>query len=193
MAQVAVWQGRGSGLFSFQTRYFDTILSPYLYCAPLKNVVLKFKYGESRRAGEFLGKLLADYAARQLLLGHYAYITFVPMDRLRQVSRGYNQAEVLARAVARQAGIIRPSALLRKAGRRPPQEKLGRRARLTNPLGSFEVSAPEGFSGKDVLLVDDVVTTASTVNECSRVLKEKGARRVDVLTLAASPVHGKES
>ena len=116
----------------------------------------------------------------------------VPLHRYRQRERGYNQAELLARGLAK--GLARrnegartlrvETRCLRRLRSTLPQTGLDPRARLDNVRGVFEVMFPERIRDKTVLLVDDVMTTGATVSACAEALKGAGARRVVVLTLA---------
>ncbi len=109
----------------------------------------------------------------------------VPTTRLRLRERGYNQAEVLARAFARRTGRIVICSLERTAGA-SSQIALQPAARLANVAGAFGLvagSEPE-IARQHLLLVDDVLTTGATATACARVLLDAGARCVSVLTFA---------
>ncbi len=110
----------------------------------------------------------------------------VPLHRWRLARRGYNQAALLAHAVAKRAGTKSAPALLRRHRRTASQGGLSRSGRLRNVRGAFSV-APGWASrvkGARVLLVDDVWTTGATIGECCRILRRAGAARVDVLCAA---------
>ena len=168
-------------------RYFNRVYAPYLYRDPLKRVILKFKYGEEEGLHRILGKMLASYAAGTLALSGYSAITFVPLTPYRRITRGFNQAQRLARHVACQAGLDMPQSLLKRTSARPPQERLTLSRRLKSPAGTFRYCGPRGaLTGKDLLLIDDVLTSGATANECARILRAAGARSVDILALARS-------
>ncbi len=117
----------------------------------------------------------------EFLFSPEAGLTFVPMRRRREKKRGYNQAEIIAREVARLSGK-EPLSLLEKSKATEPQVELDGRKRLENLKGSFSFSG--SYIPKRVVLVDDVVTTGSTLNECARVLKEAGVEKVWGFTIA---------
>ena len=104
------------------------------------------------------------------------------MKRLRE--RGFNQSFLLVRRWAKQEGLPFDGLTLSRSRWTEPQTALSRKERQKNIKGAFAVKDPDKIVGQKLLLVDDVYTTGSTVNECARVLMEAGAEFVDVLTLA---------
>lgn len=120
------------------------------------------------------------------LLG-FDLVTAVPMHPKKQRKRGYNQAELLAKVVAKGLGIAYNNRVLKREYYKNPMNKLGAEQRHKNIVGAYGKGSckPSVLNGKRVLLIDDVYTTGSTADECSRLLKEQGADKVYVLTLAA--------
>ena len=108
----------------------------------------------------------------------------VPLHRLRLRHRGFNQAALLARRLGSTLRISVDCSSLTRPRWTEPQTGLNRRQRADNVKGAFNVSSPEKVQGKSILLLDDVLTTGETVNQCVRVLKKAGARQVVVLTVA---------
>ena len=102
----------------------------------------------------------------------------VPTTRWRRWDRGYNQTEYLARALARRLDRRCAPALLKRIGAPAPQRDLDERERRENVKGTFAVRHPELIRGRTILVVDDVMTTGSTLSECARMLKAAGAARV---------------
>ncbi|MEJ0009399.1 MAG: ComF family protein [Alphaproteobacteria bacterium] len=120
------------------------------------------------------------------LLAECDLIVPVPLHWRRLLKRKYNQAALLAYALAEGAGKPCRLDLLRRAVPTKPQMRLDRKSRLTNVRHAFALSAlaPAQLKGKRVLLVDDVVTTGATVDVCAKLLRQGGAARVSVLALA---------
>lgn len=114
----------------------------------------------------------------------YDIIIPVPIHFRRKRQRGYNQSELLAKNLAKQAKIAFSVKILEKSLNTPPQSSLGRGERLRNLKEAFRVKHPELISGKRVLLVDDVMTTGSTLEHCGRALLEAGAAQVDAFVVA---------
>jgi len=143
--------------------------------------VQRFKYGPDVTLAPTLGDFLADNGP---VMDAYALLVPVPLHPSRLRWRGFNQALLLARPLARRGRVrLAPFALART---RPtaPQVGLNDKERQENIAGAFTVRDPVLVRGRSILLIDDVYTTGATVNECARVLRGAGARRVDVLVLA---------
>lgn len=114
----------------------------------------------------------------------FDFIIPVPMDRMRQWERGFNQSYLLALLVEKFSKIPLTNHVLKKRNTASPQSRLSKEARLFNIQGNFKVHKPAKTYGRRILLVDDIYTTGATVNECARVLKEAGADSVCAFTLA---------
>lgn len=121
--------------------------------------------------------------------GH-TLIVPVPQSRKRELERGYNQAEILAKIVSRRLGVgISTDTLVRSSHTPTHRAAMDRKARAATVERSFEVKAPRLVNGGRILLVDDVLTSGSTASSCAKVLKKNGASRVDVVTLARAVMH----
>ena len=159
------------------------------YGGALRRLIHLLKYDGMEPLGPALGRLLAAPAAE---LAPFDVIAPVPLHRGRRIERGFNQAELLGRGLARETGCsLEPDLLVR---RRPtaPQAGLNARERRTNLRGSFAAPRPEAVRGRKILLIDDVTTTGATLEACARALKRAGAGRVVVLTLARADLEGRE-
>lgn len=168
------------------SRQYDSARAYGIYSGTLLVLVHQLKYRGQAGLGAPLGRLL--YAAFCRWFSHVApdLIVPVPLHPRRFRQRGFNQAYQLVRGWP---SVGRPEIareLLVRRRSTPPQTGLGRRDRRKNIRGAFEVEAGKRISGKRILLVDDVMTTGATLNECARVLRVAGAARVDCLTLARS-------
>jgi len=108
----------------------------------------------------------------------------VPLFKTREYWRGFNQAELLARAIARHYRLDVGEGLVRSAHGTPQAELEDRPERLSNVRGLYTCINPDMFRGRSVILVDDVCTTGATLNECARVLKDAGAVSVTALAIA---------
>jgi ComF family protein len=98
--------------------------------------------------------------------------------------RGFNQALVLAKVMARHYRLKLDYMSFKRAKNTPPQTSLGKHGRQSNVRGAFYVAHPEKLRRERVILVDDVYTTGSTLMECARTLKKAGVARVAILTMA---------
>lgn len=155
-----------------------------LYEETLLTAIHLFKYRGRVGIGKVLGNLMADFAGGIWDMKVFSVIMPVPLHRKRLRERGFNQAVILARQIARRFSLPIDFTTLRRAVFTEPQVGLGREDRSVNVRGAFAVRKPEQSAGKKILLVDDVYTTGSTLSECVRTLLTAGADSVAVLTLA---------
>ena len=108
----------------------------------------------------------------------------VPLHWIREYSRGFNQAELIGKKISKRFNIPLSKTSLKRTRATPSQTGLSLKERTKNIKGAFSVRNSQKLNGKRILLVDDVMTTGATVNECSRVLLQAGAREILVYTLA---------
>jgi ComF family protein len=147
-------------------------------------LVLAFKHGDRTDAAPGFARWMRR--AGSDILPEIELLVPVPLHRWRLFLRRYNQAALLANELSATTGIKIMPDLLVRTRRTPSQGQLGRGEREGNVKVAFKVRASrhKALEGKAVLLIDDVLTSGATANECARMLKENGARSVDVLTLA---------
>ena len=112
------------------------------------------------------------------------WVTWVPLHWTRRLRRGFNQSALLVKTLKSAQPGLKSARLLRKTKNTPSQTRLTASQRLTNVKGSFQVLQPDRVSQSRILLIDDVMTTGSTVNEAARVLRKAGAAEIYILTLA---------
>jgi len=143
---------------------------------PIKEMIHYLKYSGITSLAEALGELIAERLERELPRGSLVVVP-VPLHRKREFSRGFNQAELIARYISKRLNISGGMALSRIKNT-PSQVTLPADLRRTNLINVFQCEDKEIIAGKTVLLVDDVSTTGSTLNECAKILKENGAKKV---------------
>lgn len=163
---------------------FDRARAVFRYDDASRALVLGFKHADETHAAPAYGRWLAR--AGPALVGDADLIAPVPLHRWRLLSRRYNQSALLARALARETGGRLAVDLLVRHRHTPQQGRLSALARRRNVRGAFALRPgwAGAVNGRRVLLVDDVLTTGATVEECARILRRRGAAAVDVLTLA---------
>jgi ComF family protein len=163
---------------------FDFVRSFGAYTPPMARAILMLKYGEVTPLGGWFARYLALVAERSA--GEFVADVVVPVplhaSRLRE--RGYNQAELIARPLARILGIPFRSYLLVRTRPRPDKLRLTRRERWETVRGAYAMHPGAKVDKVRVLLVDDVLTTGATLDACSRALRGAGAVRVAGLTVA---------
>jgi len=162
---------------------FDICVSPLYYTGVVRRSVLRYKFhGASHYAGTY-GEFLAD-CIREIPDLKYDIITWVPLSKKRERSRGYDQAMLIAKATA--SVLVEPAVeTLIKHKDVQAQSELGdKKERSANIKDAYVVTNADLIEGKRILLIDDVVTTSSTLEECTKVLTEAGAAEVLCAVLA---------
>ncbi len=146
------------------------------------SILRRHKYGYD----QCLGAVLLECLVKRMPLepADYDLVAPVPLHWTRLWRRGFNQAALLARGLAARFGLAFEAELLFRRRRTPSQTARGQAARAQNVRHAFGVAKPARLAGRRVLLVDDVMTTGATANECARVMLEAGGHFVDVLALA---------
>jgi ComF family protein len=159
---------------------FDAVRAGGLFGGPLADAIHALKYRDRPALARPLGAWLAARAP----VPPGAVVVSVPLARGRRLERGYDQAALLADALARAAGARgrRLRAALRRVREGPPQVGRTREERARNVADAFEAGA--AVAGKDVVLVDDVVTTGATADAAAAALRRAGARSIVVVALA---------
>jgi len=163
--------------------FYDFCISPLYYRGAVRKSILRFKFrGATAYAGVY-GKLLAD-CIRENPDIDYDIISWVPLSSKRERSRGYDQAMLLALATALELHDVAVETLKKPHDVQAQSELGGKDERSANISGAYVIADQEIIEGKCVLLVDDIVTTGSTLDECASVLRSAGATRVVCAALA---------
>jgi ComF family protein len=164
--------------------HVDAVLAPFSYGPPLDHYVHALKYRGSRTLGRAFALLIVPALAA--LRGNIDALVAVPLHRTRRCERGYNQAQELARTLARELEL---PALERDIARHlptPTQTGQGAGERLAGVAHAFRVT--RNLAGQRIAIVDDVVTTGATVNALAAELRAAGAARCSVFALARTPL-----
>lgn len=167
--------------------FYDWTAAPYLYEGTMMEALHRLKYGGKSHLAGPLGALLADFAVDSFGEMGKALVMPVPLHPKRLRERGFNQGLLLARPVARRLGADLDYLSLRRIKDTRSQTGLKSDERRKNVRRAFELIDPGAVKKRTVILVDDVATTGSTLNECARVLRRSGARKVFCLVLARTP------
>ena len=163
---------------------FTKARSVVIYDDMARKLVLAFKNGDKLYIAPLLTKLMAQVASE--FIEEVDVVMPIPLHRWRLLKRKYNQSAILARKLARHFHKTYNPDVLKRVRSTPNQGHLSARERKKNVANAFRVRKGETVKGKTVLLVDDVLTTGATTNECSRMLLKAGVKQVYVLTFAST-------
>ncbi len=163
-----------------QNGYISDFFSPYVFESEgiLQNVIHSIKYNKKFLAGKLLGSKIANAAKDKLTSWEINLIIPVPLHQLKKAERGYNQSEYIAKGLSKALSTAYSGSAIKRTRFTESQTKLDMKQREINVDGAFRVKSKKKVEGKNILLVDDVITTGSTINECAKVLKENGAEKI---------------
>ena len=165
--------------------HFDRAFVPCVYAGPIKDLIHEFKYNNKDYLATTLSRLMSDFIREyDVPVNFLDLIVPVPLHPARLREREFNQAELLARLIASLYKIMVSADNLIRRRYTKTQTELESQDRLVNVKDSFAVRTPELFKGKNILLVDDVMTTGATSSEAALALKNAGANIVFDLTIA---------
>ena len=177
----------------YKTYAFDRVRSFAFYDRALVRAVLLLKFERIEPLGAWFAARLAELVEREEAALGADVVVPVPLHRVREKERGYNQADLLAKPLARRLRLPRQGVLLMRTRPRPEKRVLSLEERWESVRGAFATRPGSQVDNRRVLLVDDVMTTGATLDACSRVLLEAGAKSVFGLTVARAvrnPVAG---
>ena len=166
-------------------QFLDSFAAVWYYEGNVRKSLLRYKFHNARSFAPAYGRFLA----MKLLQTHpegFDVLTWVPVSRRRKFRRGYDQVELIARAVGTELGMS-PVRLLKKIRHNRPQSGISDAAqRRANVLGVYQVVPRQDIAGKRILLLDDILTTGATAGEAARVLLTAGAKEVHCAAVAAA-------
>lgn len=166
---------------SFAECFLDKVVSATYFQPPISQLIYTMKYQNAREVCHYLAEFLYETT-------HFpkaTLMTAVPISRTRLNTRGFNQAEEIAKQLAKLTDIPYQSLLVRKTQSLSQASLTQRAERLSNVDDQFSI--PNHIQLRNVesiVLIDDVVTTGTTLNECARLLKQAGVKKVFALTVA---------
>ena len=164
---------------------FDQVFSPCVYEGIIRQLIHKFKYQNKDYLSAPLAKLLIEFIQQhQINLSLFDLIIPIPLHKTRLRDREFNPSQLLAKAIAQRFSLKLSVNNLWRQKQRNAQIELEGKKRWENVKKCFNLHNPEELKDKNILLVDDVLTTGATCSEVARLLKAAGAARVTVLTLA---------
>lgn len=164
-------------------RFVSRVRAPLYYENDVRQALLRFKFHSSPYLAETFGGMIAEEVRRDPPMD-FDILSWIPLSRRRKRKRGYDQAELLCRAAGKKLGYPAISTL-RKKRDVPAQSGLNSaEERRANISGCYEAIDPNAIRGKRILLIDDIVTTGSTLSEAAKMLLLAGAEEVFASTVA---------
>ena len=167
-----------------QITFCKKAYSLFYYEKQVPDSILRYKFGGRSNYASAYGRLLAMEILRKQI--PFDVLTFVPVSAKRRRKRGYDQAELLAKAVAKELNVPVCRCLRKRRDNRAQSSLADSSERSANVRGVYRGYRTEQYTGKKLLLIDDVLTTGATISECCNVLRLSGASEVRCLTVAAA-------
>ena len=165
-------------------QFLDSFAAVWYYEESVRGSLLRFKFRGARSYASAYGRFVAMKLLQTQPDG-FDVLTWIPVSPLRKLRRGYDQVELIARAVGRELDMTPVSTLKKIRHNRPQSGITGAEKRKANVLGAYRAACPDKVAGKRVLLLDDILTTGATMSEAARVLKTAGAKEVHGAAVAA--------
>ena len=164
--------------------FLDSWAAVWYYEGYIRKSLLRYKFGRARHYAPVYGRMLAMKLLNEYPEG-FDILTWVPISQRRKWKRGFDQVQLIAQSTGQQLGTPAVSTL-RKTRHTNPQSRLSDAShRRANILGAYAVPDPSIVAGKRILLLDDIITTGSTVSECAKTLLTAGAKEVFCAAIAA--------
>ena len=167
-----------------ERKYFNEHLYIFEYEGIIRRIILKYKFEDKA----YLYKTFVNFLLKNKnffeFIKKYDTIIPVPISRKRRAMRGYNQSELIVKEIANFTNLKEESDCLFKIKNVIEQSKLNKEERQKNIQGVYELRNKEKLYKKKILLVDDIYTTGSTVNECSKVLRGAKPKQIGIFTIA---------
>jgi len=163
---------------------FDESMHIFAYEGIIRKMLVEYKFQEKSYLYKTFYKIILKNKKIYGNLKKYDIIIPVPIHKKRKLIRGYNQTELIAREIAKNTKLKLENKILYKQKNIVSQSELNRNNRKQNVKDAFIIKNSETIKNKNVLIFDDIYTTGSTLQECSRILKNAGVKHVGILTIA---------
>ena len=167
-----------------EDKYFNELMYIFKYEGQIRKLILDYKFNEKSYIYlTFVNFLLKNKKIFENIK-NYDTIIPVPISKKRLKTRGYNQSLLIARKIAQQTNLELVNNCLIKTKNIIEQSKLNKEDRMQNIQGVYELRNKQLIENKKILLIDDIYTTGSTVNECSKILRQGNPKKIGILVLA---------
>lgn len=164
-------------------KYYDEMIYLFSY-KDVRKLILKYKFNNQAFLSNMFSQIILKNKKLCRNLKFYDIIIPVPMYKIKKQKRGYNQTELITKKIAKNLELQEDSKVLLKIKNTKTQSKLNEKQRYENIKNVFYINNNEKIQNKKVILFDDIITTGATINECAKILKQNGAKKVTVLAIA---------
>lgn len=161
---------------SITINFYEKGIALYPYDGMIKEALYRFKYGGRRKYAQFFAKMMTEQLEQTNFYKEIDLIIPVPISKERRVQRGYNQTEELTKYISKYTNIPWDKDILIRTKHTKPQSSFAPSQRRQNIKNAFQCTY--SLNSKVILIIDDIYTTGSTINECARVLKKAGAQDI---------------
>lgn len=169
----------------YLTKYFDSHIYIFKYEGIIRELIIDYKFKEKSYLCELFVKFLIKNEKICRFFKTYDIIMPVPIHKKRKAQRGYNQSALIARKIVERWNNLQlEENVLQKQKNTIQQSKLNKKERIENAKNVYKIDNKEKINNKNIILIDDIYTTGSTANECAKILKENGAKKVIIITIA---------
>ena len=165
-------------------KYFNKHIYIYEYKELIREILIKYKFKQKSYIHKTLVENIIKNKKICRILKNYDIIISVPIHTERRLKRGYDQSYLIAKELSKKLNIKTYKNVLIKTVNNKPQSSLKKYERLENVVNAYKIKNIEVNLNKKILLLDDIYTTGNTVDECSKILKNAGAKEVGILTIA---------
>ena len=168
-----------------KNKYFSEHLYIFKYDGIIRKKIISYKFNDNAYLYNFFAKIILKNKKAYSFLENYDIIIPISIHKKRLKQRGYNQTELIAQEIVKNIEKLElKNNILIKIKNTNPQSTLNKSNRKNNLMGAYKIINSEEIRYKNIVLIDDVYTTGSTVNECSKILKQAGAGKIGVITIA---------
>ena len=164
--------------------YFNESMHIFKYDEIIRQKLIEYKFQDKAYMYKTFAKIILKNKKVCGFLEKYDIIIPVPIHKKRRLKRGYNQTELIAKEICKNISLELKTGVLIKQKNIKAQSELNKNERKQNIKNAFEIKNINEIIDKKILLFDDIYTTGSTVNECSKILKKAGAKQIGVVTIA---------
>lgn len=169
----------------YKSKYVEELLYIFDYEGTIRQKILDYKFKDKSFLHSTFSKLILNNEENIKFIKSYDILIPVPIHKKRMKERGYNQSELIAKDIVSEIKNIKfEKKVLIKTSNIAPQSSLNKKQREDNIKNVYRVKNKEKIVNKRILILDDIYTTGSTVNECAKILKEAGCKDIGVITIA---------